>query len=86
MTQNPIDNTMEILEEKALEAATNIWGEYRASSYREATKCARTIQIGEYAVEIIPAYDDFYYYEEYGSGEVSFENFGNDEPSFEILT
>jgi hypothetical protein len=77
---------MKTLEEKALETATKIWGEYRASSYREATKCARTIQIDDLAVEIIPAYDDFYYYEECGSGEVSIENFGNDEPSFEVLT
>jgi hypothetical protein len=77
---------MEAIEETALEIAHSIWGEYRASSYNEATKCARTIQVDEYAVEIIPAYDDFYYYEEYGSGEVSVENFGSDEPSFEILT
>lgn len=77
---------MEEIEEKALEIANSIWANYRAHSYQEATKCARTIQINDHEVEIIPAYDDFYYYEEYGSGDVSVENFGNDEPSFEILT
>ncbi len=77
---------MEAIEETALKIAHSIWGDYTASSYNEASKCTRTVQIDDYAVSITPAYDEIYYHEEYGSGEVSVENFGNDEPSFEIIT